>query len=313
MVDAVFNTHLLFPLLLLFQLESLLNLVVKNTVFFFKGINNKSFSKDLNKGLSLSSLQSFLFFLTFFIVVKGFFSNSPLILNLILISVLLYSLNVHYNLSSNKFLSMHIVFLFLLSYLVLLDLLTSLLDLFILTELYGVLYFFFYAYLTPHSPSSLNLYKTNLALLLWNNFLTSFFMSLSLYLFFYSYNSTQYAEICLFQLNNLIIYLYSIGLFFKLGLPTFHFFKYEVYLYLKDEYIYLFTILTTLVNCNILLHFMSLNGICVCFSTSWFFFFFLVGFFFFVVSNFKCATVVSYFATSSVITISLIFLVNTAL
>jgi len=141
-----------------------------------------------------------------------------------------------------------IIFLFLLFFV------KSFLTLFFFIELYSVLYYF--CFLTSYNFTNQTIlkYKNGLLLLLWNNFLTTFFLAFACFLFLKNSGSTDFVELTYLSHSEIATYFFLIGLFWKLGLPLFHFFKLEVYKYLLRENVFLFSILTTLINV-ILLYF----------------------------------------------------------
>lgn len=124
----------------------------------------------------------------------------------------------------------------------------SFITLFFFIELYGVLYYFLF--LTSYSFTSQTIlkYKNGLLLLLWNNFLTTFFLAFGCFILTRFSGSTNFFELSILETNSAGIYLFLFGLFWKLGLPIFHFFKLEIYKYLLKENVFLFSILTTIVN-----------------------------------------------------------------
>lgn len=115
-------------------------------------------------------------------------------------------------------------------------------------ELYSILYYFFFLASHKFTNQTILKYKNSLLLLLWNNFLTTIFMSLGCFFMFSYLGSTQFREIELLNTCVIGIELFIIGLCWKLGLPLFHFFKVEVYKYLSKENLFLFSIITTLIN-----------------------------------------------------------------
>lgn len=119
-------------------------------------------------------------------------------------------------------------------------------------ELYGVMYYFLF--LTSYSFTSQTLlkYKNGLLLLLWNNFLTTLFLSLGCFMLMRFNGSTNFYELSFLNVNALAVYTFLLGLCWKLGFPIFHFFKLEVYKYLLKENVFLFSTLTTVVNITLL-------------------------------------------------------------
>lgn len=124
----------------------------------------------------------------------------------------------------------------------------SFLTLFFFIELYGVLYYFFFLTSYKFTIQTLLKYKNGLLMLLWNNFLTTLFLALGCIFLLKDCGTTLFLDLKLVTLDYLSIVLFMFGLFWKLGLPIFHFFKLEVYKYLIKENVFLFSILTILIN-----------------------------------------------------------------
>lgn len=125
---------------------------------------------------------------------------------------------------------------------------TSFLTLFFFIELYGVLYYFLFLTSYNFTNQTVLRYKNGLLLLLWNNFLTTFFLAFGCFLITRFSGSTNFFELSFLTVNHWGVYIFLFGLFWKLGLPVFHFFKLEVYKYLLKENVFLFSILTTTIN-----------------------------------------------------------------
>jgi len=310
-VELSFNNNYFFILLLLFQLESLIFISFKNVIFFIKKLNiSLKPEKDLNNGISLSTSFILLWFIFILINFKCKLYFYNIIINLFIFYVIYYILINYYKSISKFYFSVHILLLFFITYILSFFFIVNFLEFFILIELYSTLYFFFYSYQKTLPTNSLNSYKINLSLLLWNNFLTSLLMFISLYFFLSENNSTNFNELFFFKNSENPIYIFMLGIFFKVGLPSFHFFKYEVYLYLNDEYIFLFPLITSLININILLTFVSINIVNIIISQEYFLYLISITLILFIVNNIKSSKITNYIATSSIITISTIFIIN---
>lgn len=143
------------------------------------------------------------------------------------------------------------------SFLFLLMFVKSFLTFFFFVEIYGVLYYFLFLTSYQFTNQTILKYKNGLLLLLWNNFLTTLFLGLGCLFLAKTSGSTAFTELTFLEIDNKSIYFFLIGLFWKLGLPLFHFFKLEVYKYLLKENVFLFSIVTTLFNLIIFYMFIS--------------------------------------------------------
>lgn len=202
------------------------------------------------------------------IIISCFFLKtgaSNLIALLTLTSIFICKVSNSLDRFSSSIISNNIIYMVLPSFVVFLYILffvDSLLTLFFFIEVYGVLYYF--CFLTSYSFTNQTIlkYKNGLLLLLWNNFLTTFFIALGCFLLAKESGSTNFTELQYLCANTFGVYCFLLGLFWKLGLPLFHFFKLEVYKYLLKENVFLFSIITTLINVIL---------IYICFTQSIFF------------------------------------------
>lgn len=180
----------------------------------------------------------------------------------------------------------------------------SLLVLFFFIELYSVLYYF--CFLTSYNFTNENLlkYKNGILFLLWNNFLTSMFLALGCFLMLRATGTTDFQELNALGGNFNCLFVFLVGLFWKLGLPIFHFLKLEIYKSLLRENVFLFSILTTVINVVLLV---------LCLSQPIFFttilnYNWLVLVFTFsillVLNNLNLTNILYFFAFSSVFTLS---------
>lgn len=178
----------------------------------------------------------------------------------------------------------------------------SLLVFFFLIELYGVLYYFIFLSTYTFSNQTILKYKNGIIILLWNNFLTTFFIGLGLFFLIKTYGTTDFIELSLISTYTPYIYIYILGICWKLGLPLFHFLKLEVYKILLRENVFLFSILTTLVNL-IILYFLFTQPIVIMtiYTHNWLTisFMFLISL---IVVNLKLYNILTYFALSGVLT-----------
>lgn len=180
----------------------------------------------------------------------------------------------------------------------------SFLYLFFLIEIYGVLYYF--TFLTNYQLTNQTLlkYRNNLLLFLWNNFLTTMFLGVSCFFFFKFFGTTSFSELFLLTRNTNIVYFFMIGLFWKLGLPLFHFFKLELYKYLLNENLFIFSVLTALINIFIFLYCFNLNIIFSSIYSNNFIIILLVFFINILIFNLKLQSFLVFFAFSGVITLT---------
>lgn len=205
--------------------QNLNNLSITNTnkVYFLFFFISLFFWKEAN--LQLSSVFFFAFIFLFFI-------NS------------IFDKLIGFKLNSIIYLTIP-SFLFALLFLNFID---SFLIFFFFVELYGVLYYFCFLTSYNFSTQTVLKYKNGLLILLWNNFLTTFFLALSCILLLKNYGTTNFIDLNFMLFDFYSIFFFMVGLFWKLGLPIFHFFKLEVYKYLVKENVFLFSILTILIN-----------------------------------------------------------------
>ena len=178
-------------------------------------------------------------------------------------------------------------------------------------ELYGVLYYF--CFLTSYNFTNQTIlkYKNGLLLLLWNNFLTTFFLSLGCILLLKEYGTTNFLDFNFIVSDTFSIFFFMIGLFWKLGLPIFHFFKLEVYRYLLKENVFLFSSLTILINFIIFYFFFHQNIVfSIIYSYKFIFIMILVCIVLLIV-NLKIFNFLQFFALSGMFTLTTVLTIFT--
>lgn len=248
--------------LLLLQLEFFFCLCYDQVIFFCKSLRLVSASRggELREYNSYNSL-----ILLFIVMVISSYKTTPMN-NIVFISTivplfyifnkLLQSFQINQKTPSNKMslvLSMFVSFFFIINHV------NNFLIFFFFIEIYGVLYYFIF--LTSYSFSNYSLlnYKNSLLLLLWNNFLTTIFLALSCFFLLREFGTTAFIELESLVTASNYLYLFLIGLAWKLGLPVFHFFKLEVYKFLVKENVFFFSIITAIVNTFIIFFTISIS------------------------------------------------------
>jgi hypothetical protein len=284
-------------------------------VFFFLCYNpiillNKSLKlikSNQTQSVLTTSVTNTPYFILFFILFFFIKSNSVIILSLFTFSIIyLFKVSQLLEKVTNTITSNNIVYLVLptfVSFLYLLIFVKSLLTFFFFIEIYGVLYYFLFLTNYQFTNQTILKYKNGLLFLLWNNFLTTLFLGLGCLFLAKNSGSTAFSELIFLEIDNKSIYFFLIGLFWKLGLPLFHFFKLEVYKYLLKENVFLFSIITTLFNLIIFYVFISEPTLFSCVYTHNLLV--LAGVFTIVLTvvNLKLTSFLQFFALSGVFTL----------
>lgn len=257
----MFNKYILLVFFFLIQLEFFFYLCYSNIILVIKLTKVLQFNQVLNN-FSIKNTNFIYLFIVLLLFV--FFKTKSLPADYLILICLffLYTLNSFLEKSNYKSTTINNIYIiiptifFFIFFLILSE---SFLVLFFFVELYGVLYYF--CFLTSYNFTNQTIlkYKNGLLLLLWNNFLTTVFMSLGCFFFFKNYGTTSFCELSLLPIYNLSVYFFLIGFFWKLGLPLFHFFKLEIYRFLLKENVLLFSIVTTLINFFLFLFLFSTN------------------------------------------------------
>lgn len=214
-------------------------------------------SKTITVTAVLSSGLTHSFYFVFLLIALFFFKNSSGNVLTLLLIFTIYLLKVNQMLEkitnfANTNNIIHLVLPTFSIFFFLFFFITSFLTLFFFIELYGVLYYFCFLTSYTFTNQTILKYKNGLLLLLWNNFLTTFFLAMGCFLITKNFGTTDFRELQLLTSTTNYIYVFLVGLFWKLGLPLFHFFKLEVYKYLLKENVFLFSILTTVINVSLL-------------------------------------------------------------
>lgn len=253
--EVSFNSTILVVFILSLQLESFYYLCYNNFIFFTKALRVSS-TRKVNTHLANYTYNTFYFVIFLF---SAFFykhntlDNTSLFalstLFMLFLNKILNRVVTTYTFNNNVLyltLPTFLIFLFFIFYI------KSLLVFFFFVELYSVLYYFCFLSSYNFTSQTLLKYKNGLLFLLWNNFLTSLFLVLGCFFTLQTTGTTDFYELNLITTEIYAVYLFLLGLFWKLGLPVFHFLKLEIYKYLLRENVFLFSILTTLINVIIL-------------------------------------------------------------
>ena len=253
--EVSFNSSVLVVFILGLQLESFYYLCYNNFIFFTKALKVSS-TRKANTHLSNYVYNTFYFviflFSAFFYKHNTFDNASLLIMSAIFMFFLnkvLSRISAAHTFNNNALylvLPTFFIFLFFIFYI------KSLVVFFFFIELYSVLYYFCFLSSYNFTNQTLLRYKNGLLFLLWNNFLTSLLLVLGCFWTLRVTGTTNFYELNLVNSELYSIYFFLLGLFWKLGLPIFHFLKLEIYKYLLRENVFLFSILTTLLNVIIL-------------------------------------------------------------
>lgn len=253
--EVSFNSTVLVVFILSLQLESFYYLCYNNFIFFTKALKMSS-TRKVNTHLANYSYNTFylvVFFFSVFFYKHNTLDNTSLfvlsIVFMLFLNKILNKVISKYTFNNNTMyliLPTFLIFLFFVFYI------RSLVVFFFFIELYSVLYYFCFLSSYNFTNQTLLKYKNGLLFLLWNNFLTSLFLVLGCFLTLHATGTTDFYELSLVTTKLYPVYLFLVGLFWKLGLPVFHFLKLEIYKYLLRENVFLFSILTTLINVIIL-------------------------------------------------------------
>ena len=253
--ELSFNSVGLTILVLYIQLEGYYYLCYNNFIYFTKNLKVSN-TQRLNSQLTPytnNTLYFILFLLSIFFYKNNHLNYSTLFFVAIII---MFNLNkILIKIANVTTLNNNTLFLILPSFtffLYFIFYIKSFLVFFFFIELYSVLYYFCFLSSYNFTNQTLLKYKNGLLFLLWNNFLTSTFLVLGLFFVITKLGTADFYELNLITNELYCLYIFLIGLFWKLGLPVFHFLKLEIYKYLLKENVFLFSILTTLVNIIIL-------------------------------------------------------------
>ncbi len=305
MAEVLFNNTFFVLIILYLQVEIFYFFCYNYSIFLSKTLKiNRIYENSSNIDYSLTDYFIYSFTVLALVSIKGY--NFSILYAIISIFILQLSKVLKKNLlNSLNFNSLILIILPLFSTsVILLIYVKSFLTLFMFIELYGVLYYF--CFLTSHSftKNSILKYKNGILLLLWNNFLTTFFLGLGSYFIIQSTGTSCFVELNNLLTNHLFIYLFLIGLSWKLGLPIFHFFKLEVYKFLLKENVFIFSIVTTLINIFILFFILMQPVILNALYINNFILILVLFSLNLVIVNLKISSLLHFFALSGVLTIT---------
>lgn len=304
MAEFSFNLNIILTVLLLLQVEFFFFLAYEQVINFNQTLMNQKTSKTNQLGVTYNANALFYLFFGSLIFFKAQLQFS--ILWILYICLVIYFTEkvlkkffFNVKIATNFF---SVLLPLIVGFFVFLFITKSLLVFFFLIELYGVLYYFIFLTNYNFSNQTLLKYKNGIIILLWNNFLTTFCIALGSFFIIKSYGSTDFIELQMLTVNPVYIFLYLVGLSWKIGLPLFHFLKLEVYKILLRENVFLFSIITTVINLMLLYFLLSQP---VIFNAVYLHNWLIIVFCFLiilVVTNLKLYNILNYFALSGVLT-----------
>ena len=306
MAEILFNKSILLTFFFLIQIEFFIYLCYNNVILLTRLTKIFHLNQVLNN-FSVININSVYLYLTIFVL--SFFKTNFSYIDFIILICLLFLFLLNYFLEkvsykSNISNTIYIIIPTILYFIFFLTCSSSFLVLFFLIELYGVLYYFCFLTTYNFTRKTILKYKNGLLLLLWNNFLTTILLVLSCFFLLRNYGTTSFNELSFLQIYNPYIYLFLIGFFWKLGLPLFHFFKLEVYRFLLKENVFLFSIITALINFLLFFVIFSNNVVfSVIYSVN---LLLLIIFFscFLILTNLKLVNFLQFFAFSGIFTLT---------
>lgn len=143
----------------------------------------------------------------------------------------------------------------------------NLLSFILLVECVAALYYFFFLQTTPNNFLSITRYKNLLSLYLWLSFFTLFFFLVGSLCLINFYGTLNFKELLFFKISDNCTIFILISFLWKLGMPGFHFFKFEIYRYLPATELILFSFTSLFFNSLIFVTFIWL--ISTIFSSSY--------------------------------------------
>lgn len=122
-------------------------------------------------------------------------------------------------------------------------------------EIIATIYYFFFLNTIESETYSLIKLKNLIINYLWLSLLTLLFFCYTIIFLIQNVGTLDFYELQLFtsNINSIAGMLFLISLFWKIGLPGFHFFKYEIYRYLPLLTIFYFSLFSIMINIYILL------------------------------------------------------------
>ena len=311
MAEVLFNNIIMVSFIFFLQLEAFYFVCYSPIINLSKAMK---ITKTSSTRTFLNSVTSNGYYFLLFFLFLFFFKipSSNVITLLILAIIFLYTVDLALSKFDTSIQSNNIIQFIIptfVSFFFLLFFFKSFLTFFFFIELYGVLYYF--CFLTSYSFTSQTIlkYKNGLLMLLWNNFLTTFFLGLGCFFMLKTSGSTSFTELQFLYVDTTAVMFFLTGLFWKLGLPLFHFFKLEVYKYLLKENVFLFSILTTLM--NVVLFYFCFTQPSI-FSVIYQYNFLLLVVIFAItllIINLKLTNLLQFFALSGVFTLSTVLVV----
>lgn len=312
--DVSFARSITMLSLIILQLELFFYSTVKNFILFVKTLSaSPKQPKSILNNSTTNPMLPLAWLTLLALMLKPNYAENLYFSGVIIYLLLFSTLNFYYKSTNSRSISISGLSLFFLTYTLIFQCINTLLDFFLLVEFYGVIYFFFFCYNSGDNIQSIKQYKKTILLLIWNNFLTSLLLIISLYFLISKSGTVNFGEMYTLKACSTHLFIFLVGLFWKLGLPMFHFFKYELYYYLDREFIFMFSILTTIINSNLIIFLLGQDIFIFTLLKHNLLWFVLVSLINLMFSFLKSPNILHYLATSGIITITLVLLIVNAL
>lgn len=309
MAGLLVNNYLLILTLLCLQLEFFFFFCYDYVIFSLKALKIGSVKKTSESKTYYSyNTNCLLFLLSALLLTKNVTSVNTILFIFVTLTVymLCILLRTSYFFQKTNSNSIQLILVAFILFLFFFSIIDSFLSLFFLVEVYGVLYYFIFLTSYIFTNQTLLKYKNNLLIILWNNFLTTIFLSLGCLYMFKHCGTSQFSEVAITLHKNYPVYLFLVGLAWKLGLPLFHFFKLEVYKYLLRENVFIFSVITANLNTIILFFCLSIPSVYTVLYNNNLIFLIILFCSNLVLFSLNLKNILYFFALSSIITVTTI-------
>ena len=183
----------------------------------------------------------------------------------------------------------------------------ELISLLLVLELIAVLYYFFFLNYIDLKSFTLVKYKYLLGVYILMSYLVTLLFCLGMFGLSFLYGTLNYRELSYLTLNlNWACYLLLCAFFLKLGLPSLHFFKLELYQFINFNLLYLYSILSLLLTLYIYFFFYYTFFFCFVNTLTYLSFFIFFGSIFLLLRSLHQITFYQFIAFSGLFTASLV-------
>ncbi len=306
MASIYINLYICLIIIILFYCEFFYNFCFENNKLLTYNLKTQKLKiKNFFFWKSLDYIMLLVYFCIYIVTNKTSGYNNYNLVYTYVILLLIYFL-INYVFIKNFHL---IIILSIVIFIYLLCTITNLLYFLFLIELIGTIYYFFFIE-NMSKVTNINLvkYKNLLLLYLWNSLLTTLLYGFSCLFIVNTLGTLNFLELNNLNVNSFYLFLLFFSFCWKLGLPTFHYLKLEIYKFISKENLILFSIISISTNYAIIYFIVTQNFFWINSINFKFFNVLILTSISLIINNFKILNFQQFISYSSIISLNFIII-----